>query len=287
MNLISQKTPELKSIYCTFLLVFLASINALFRTEPLQAQLSESAFSDQKFVIHSRILNEDRSCLIRLPENYDPSESKKYPVLVLLDGSAHFGIASRDVRSLSSEKLIPEMIIVAIENVDRERDFTITKLETVRENTMGGRRKFLDFMEQELIPYVDEHYRTKPFRILTGHSLGGLLAMNSYIDPNSLFNAYISLDPSIWWDEEIMNEKVALTSPASFEKKLYIATANMDNRNIERNKNRHDRLYSLLVEKAGDSANLKHETFNNENHRSVPGAAISEGLKFLFDSQKE
>ncbi len=241
----------------------------------------------RSFTIHSDILNEDRKCLLRLPENYDSTHSEKYRVMILLDGSSHFEIASRDVGTLSSQHLIPDIIIVAIENVDRERDFTITKLETVRENTMGGGRNFLNFIEQELIPFVDEQYRTRPFRILTGHSLGGLLAMNSYIDPNSLFNAYISLDPSIWWDKEIMDEKVASISPASFEKKLYIATANQDNRNVERNKNRHDRLYSLLVEKAGDSVNIKHETFNNENHRSVPTVAISEGLRFLFDSQKE
>jgi len=77
---------------------------------------------------------------------------------------------------------MPETIIIAIENVDRERDFTVTKIKTKRPNTMVGGRNFLNFIEKELIPYIDKNYRTESFRTLAVHSLDGLLTLNSYRD---------------------------------------------------------------------------------------------------------
>ena len=75
--------------------------------------------------------------------------------------------------SSNRNHLISEIIIIAIENIDRERDFTVTKIKTKRPNTMGGGRNFLDFIEKELIPYIDNNYKAEPFRTLVGHSLGG------------------------------------------------------------------------------------------------------------------
>jgi predicted alpha/beta superfamily hydrolase len=181
---------------------------------------------------------------------------------------------------------MPETITVAIENVDRERDFTVTKIKTKRPNTMGGGRKFLDFIENELIPYVDKNYRTEPYRILAGHSLGGLLTLNSYMDENSLFNTYISIDPSIWWDEQMMTEKVDSILPLSLKKKLYIATANQGEANYERNKKRHETLYTLLNKRAEEPLNVKIEYFENESHRSVPLIALYKGLRFLYDENQ-
>ncbi|VXD10541.1 conserved hypothetical protein [Marinoscillum sp. 108] len=240
-----------------------------------------------KFVIESNILDEERTCLISLPDSYNDSclASKKYPVIILLDGYTHFKTASGIVHFMSSKRnrnnLMPESIIIAIENVDRERDFTVTKIKTKRPNTMGGGRSFLNFIENELIPYVDENYRTEPSRTLIGHSLGGLLTLNSYMDENSVFNAYISIDPSIWWSEEMMKNKVDSISSISLNKKLYIATANQGEANYERNKQRHDNLYTLITKRSEEPLNVEIKYFEKENHRSVPLIALYEGLMYI------
>ena len=240
-----------------------------------------------KLVIKSNILDEERTCLISLPDSYNNSSEvdKKYPIIILLDGYTHFKTASGIVHFMSSNRnrnnLMPESIIIAIENVDRERDFTVTKIKTKRPNTMGGGRNFLNFIEKELIPYVDENYRTEPSRTLIGHSLGGLLTLNSYMDKNSVFNAYISIDPSIWWNEEMMKNKVDSISSISLDKKLYIGTANQGEANYERNKQRHDSLYTLITKKSDKPLNIEIEYFEKENHRSVPLVALYEGLKYI------
>ncbi|PHN99948.1 esterase, partial [Rhodobacteraceae bacterium 4F10] len=225
-----------------------------------------------KFVIKSNILGEERTCLISLPDSYNESSEvdKRYPVIILLDGNTHFKIASGILHFMSSNRnqnnLIPESIIIAIENVDRERDFTVTKIKTKRPNNMGGGRIFLNFIEKELLPYIDKKYKTKPFRTLIGHSLGGLLTLNSYMDKNSVFNAYISIDPSIWWNEEMMKNKVDAISSISLDKKLYIATANQGEANYKRNKQRHDSIYTLIKKKSDKPLNIEIEYFENENH---------------------
>ena len=211
--------------------------------------------------------------------------AKKYPIIILLDGYTHFKTASGIAHFMSSNRnrnnLMPESIIIAIENIDRERDFTVTKIKTKRPNTMGGGRNFLNFIEKELISYVDENYRTEPSRTLVGHSLGGLLTLNSYMDKNSIFDSYISIDPSIWWSEEMMKNKVDSISSISFEKKLYIATANQGEAKYERNKKRHDNFYALMTKKSDEPINVAIEYFEKENHRSVPLIALYNGLKYI------
>ncbi len=237
--------------------------------------------------IHSQILNENRKLLVSLPDSYqDPSKANStYPIIILLDGFVHFKTTSAIVDFMGSRTnrnyLMPETIVVAIENVDRERDFTVTKLKTKRPNTMGGGKNFLNFIEKELIPFLDDKYRTTSHRTLIGHSLGGLLTINAYLDETKLFDTYLAIDPSIWWDETVMLEKVRRTTQASIGKKLYLATANQGKANYERNKKRHDSFIAFLQERWGEKLKIKQDYFEKDDHRSVPLPAIYEGLKYL------
>ena len=271
----------MKNILMTFFSVI------LFVSQPLFGQNATDIILGSELAIRSNILNEDRTCFISLPDSYNEMSEvkKKYPIIILLDGHTHFKTATGIVHFMSSNRnrnrFMPESIIIAIENVDRERDFTVTKIKTKRPNTMGGGRNFLNFIEKELIPYIDNNYRTESIRTLVGHSLGGLLTLNSYMDRNSIFDAYISMDPSIWWDEAMMKKKVDSTSAIALAKKLYIATANQGETNYERNKKRHDSLYALMEKKSDGHLNVELEYFEKENHRSVPLIALYEGLKYI------
>jgi predicted alpha/beta superfamily hydrolase len=279
-------TQPIKIIIITFFTILIFGGPILF------AQQNHDIIVGSTFRINSTILNQDRNILISLPDSYNDSskEKKKYPIMILLDGYTHFKTAAGIVHFMGSDsngnRFIPETIIVAIENIDRERDFTVTKIKTKRPNTMGGGKNFLDFIEKELIPYIDKYYSTKTHRILAGHSLGGLLTLNAYMDQNSLFDAYISIDPSIWWDEQMMTDKVVAISPLAFKKRLYVATANQGEASYERNKKRHDTFYTLMKKRAAGPLNAKIEYFENESHRSVPLIALYEGLKYLYDENQ-
>ena len=271
----------MKNLIITILYLLLFSAQSTF------GQTKTAIIIGNKFDIKSTILDEKRTCLISLPDSYYDASGvdKRYPIIIVLDGYTHFKTAAGIVHFMSSDRirnnLMRESIIIAIENVDRERDFTLAKIKTKRPNTMGGGRDFLNFIEQELISYIDENYRTAPHRTLVGHSLGGLLTLNSYMDTNSIFNAYISIDPSIWWNEEIMKKKVDSISSISLNKKLYIATANQGEGSYARNKKRHDDLYALLKKKSKKALQVEIKYFEKENHRSVPLIALYEGFKYI------
>lgn len=242
---------------------------------------------DHSFTIHSNILKENRTCLISLPEGYNNPENakKKYPIAIVLDGKTFYKTVTGVVHFMSSVRnrnhFMPETIVVAVINVDRERDFTFTKIKTKRKNTMGGGKKFLSFLEKELVVLLNYKYRTEPYTTLIGHSLGGLFVLNAYINSNTSFDNYLAIDPSIWWTKKAMIEKIATINPGRFTKRLYIATANQGKRNYIRNQKKHQQLATLLEQKSEGKIPLKLSYFENEDHRSVPLVALYEGLFFL------
>ena len=242
-----------------------------------------------KHSLRSDILNEDREYWISLPDSYDDKESsyKSYPVLIVLDGNVHFKAIAGMANYMSSDVYrswkIPEMIVVAIQNVDRRRDYTPDKINTVRANNTGGGERFLSFLEDELIPELDQKYRTAPYRILFGHSLGGLLATHAYMKQKTLFNSFIAVDPSFGtWDSETMDKKLDSLTEQSFERFIYIATANWGKRNI-RNRDRHVRFYESLNSRCKGELPAKLEYFENENHSSVPIIAFHNGISAIFE----
>ncbi|MBB6326344.1 hypothetical protein FHS59_001972 [Algoriphagus iocasae] len=235
--------------------------------------------------IHSSILDEDRSYWVSLPESYGNPESsyKEYPLLIVLDGSSFFHPISGMTNYMGSIGRIPEMIVVGIQNVSRTRDFTPDKIVTARENDFGGGDNFLAFLEEELIPKLDQEYRTVPYRILFGHSLGGLLAAHAYMKENTIFNSFLAIDPSIGsWDAETMDKKLEAIGPNSFKRYIYFATANWGKRNI-RNRDRHVRLYESLNSNYDGVFPAKLEYFENEDHSSVPMIAFHNGINSIFE----
>ncbi|NMM48130.1 alpha/beta hydrolase-fold protein [Marinigracilibium pacificum] len=261
----------------------------LIGVNQLKSQDSEQIVIGSKHLLHSNILDEDREYWVSLPDSYNQEESsyKKYPLLIVLDGNVHFISISGMVNYMSSDLYrswkIPEMIVVGIRNVDRRRDYTPDKIVTVRENNSGGGENFLSFLEDELIPELDQKYRTNSYRILFGHSLGGLLATHAYMKEETLFNAFIAVDPSFGtWDEETMDNKLDTVTSRSFERFIYMATANWDKRNI-RNRDRHIRLYEALNSKCEGEFHAKLEYFENENHASVPPIAFYNGISTIFE----
>lgn len=239
--------------------------------------------------LKSDILNEDREYWINLPDSYNDKESsyKRYPILVILDGNIHFKAISGIVNYMSSDSYrngrIPEMIVVAIQNVDRRRDYTPDKIITVRENNSGGGDLFLSFLEDELLPELDKNFRTSPYRILFGHSLGGLLATHAYMKEKTLFNSFIAVDPSFGtWDSETMDKKLDALTEQPFKRFIYIATANWGKRNI-RNRDRHIRFYESLNSKYKGKLPAKLEYFENEDHSSVPIIAFHNGISTIFE----
>ncbi len=149
----------------------------------------------QKKVIHSNILNEDRTYQIYLPQSYDWAIDRSYPVLYVLDGESNFIHTTATVDFLSSTNEIPELIVVAITSTVRVRDFTQTDWSSHWIGG-GGANNFKNFLSKELISEIEKNYRTNNFRILSGHSAAGQFVLYSLTSEPSLFNATPSNEPA-------------------------------------------------------------------------------------------
>lgn len=269
--------------FITFIFFLISGIHLVY------AQSDDQIVIGTKHVLHSDVLDENREYWVSLPESYNEETSlyKNYPLLILLDGHAHFKSITGMVNYMSSgyngNRSVPEMIVVAIQNVNRRRDFTPDKIVTTRDNDSGGGDTFLRFLEDELIPKLDQEFRTIPYRILYGHSLGGLLATHTYMKEKTIFNSFIAVDPSFGtWDAVTMDKKLDAVRDQSFERFIYIATANWGKRNIK-NRDRHVRLYESLNNKCEGEFPAKLEFFEDENHGSVPAIAFYNGITSIFE----
>ena len=190
------KTRTISLLPALLLLVILFSSTSI-----LTAQREYDLVQATEVMIESSILDEMRFASIYLPPNYETG-SQKYPILYLLDGRTHLHHASGAVSFLTNMGIIPQMIVVAVQNVDRTRDFSPTHVE--ERPTTGGAGKFLDFMEIELMPFVSRNYRTGTYDILVGHSFGGTFATYTLLEKPGLFNAYIAISPYMMYDNDFV-----------------------------------------------------------------------------------
>jgi len=161
-------------------------------------------------ILKSEILQEDRPIIISLPIGYE-NNMDTYPVLYLLDGLGNIKHQVGTVELLTESGIVPPMIIVAIESLDRAKDLTPSYAGAdayAGANTdipqSGGASNFLQFLERELILYVESNFRTHPYRLLEGHSFGGLFCTYALMNKPELFDAFIIQAPALWWNKEEM-----------------------------------------------------------------------------------
>jgi len=233
--------------------------------------------------IKSEILSEERDVLISLPSEYNLN-NEKYTTLYVLDADVNFGITNEIIKFLSYYGVVEETIVVGIPNLNsntRNRDFTYTKSTTYPEDfpTAGGGAKFKEFIDREVIPFVDSNYRTSSKRILTGHSMGGLFVLNTVIYNDTSFSGYIAISPTLWWNERELLEKTKtfLASKKTFDKYVFISRANESEKNIADVKS----LKNIYESFDFEECRIDFHLYPSENHASTLIVATSNALAKL------
>ena len=249
--------------------------------------------------IQSKELAEKRILNIYLPEGYKQNDTTKYPVIYLLDGSAdedfiHI-VGLVQFNSFEWVNQVPKSIVVSIATVDRKRDFTFpTAIEGDKKSypTTGHSDKFISFIEKELQPYIQAKYKTNANKALIGQSLGGLLATEILIKKPALFNKYIIISPSLWWDNASLLNQDSEMKGNTFKQQtdVYIGvgkeglTPTEIPRVMEVDAN-------LLTEKIKGFKNKNVKVYFDflpqENHATIMHQAVSNSFKFLYPVVKK
>jgi len=275
-------------------IIFLAAIHMV-----ANAQNEESILVGKKTTIFSSILKENRKIWIYNPGQTAiiPIADKRYPVVYVLDGEAHFLSTVGMIQQLSQANgnaVLPEMIVVGIENTNRPRDLTPS---LITSDNNAKPNPFVNFLETELMPYMDKNYNTAPYRILVGHSLGGLTAIDILTNSPKLFNAYIAIDPSMWYDDEkfLNNTIFQIPNKKLQGTRLFIGTANtmpkgMDLAKLDKDRSaetQHIRsifkLDNFIKGHANTGLKYSLKYYENESHVSVPLISEYDGLRFIFN----
>jgi predicted alpha/beta superfamily hydrolase len=236
----------------------------------------------ERVKINSTYLNEEREIQILLPENYQSNMGSNYPVIYLLDGDYSLHGVSGMLDFLANKaQLIPDVILVGIadKGTDKYRQYmTPAGLTAPFKQDDGGKAElFLTFLEKELKPYVNNHYRAANNSILVGHSMGGLFVLNALLESPNAFEHFVSMSPSVW-----LNDHAIMTKAKSFIGKskhkptsLYLSLGDEERQGLYG-------VLQILDETQPKNIDWQFSHYPNENHNSVGLVALRADLKKIF-----
>lgn len=263
--------------------ILILSVNLAFG-QLIPEKVSETEFTIGKSVtIKSVVLGENRDLNVYLPLSYATDSLKTYPVIYLLDGSKDedFIHVSGIVQfgSFSWINMVPESIVIGIGNVDRKRDFTYpsqNELDQKEFPTSGNSEKFIDFIGSELQPFIESSYRTSKVKTIIGQSLGGLLATEILFKQPNLFDNYVIVSPSLWWDDEkLLNFN---PTPYSSTKSIFIG-GGKEGEIMERTTKE---LYHKLDKLNGGNTTLFYEFFEDKSHGDALHIVVYTAFEEIF-----
>ncbi len=231
--------------------------------------------------LNSKVLGRDVNVQVSLPEGYDAGAAR-YPVLCVLNGAFTFGYEHGVVQVLSRMQAIPGMIVVGVPGFD-DGGYVPTPFEQRGETPTAADRS-IRFLKEELIPFVERNYRTNPFRILYGHSVGGLFTIYTMFNFPELFSGYIAGSPWFQVNDGYWLKNIdKLAKERNLNGKLLFMTVGKGEADLT------VETYKDL-EKWFNAASLpglaRKSAWVEGDHGSMVGRNTYDGLQFIFDGWK-
>ena len=281
----------MKTFFCSFIILLFSYCTEAQENNPFTIGFEKSSPSE--------ILGEQRKVWIHIPNSNggnDNTGKGRYPVIYLLDGDANFNTVVSITEFMSNAGLCPPMIVVGVLHPDRMTDLTFgTDNETP--GIVGRGEKFMLYVEKELMPYIESNYPTASYKILIGHSVGGLTVVNALMHHPYLFNAYVSLDAALWWNnQQIVKEAKMILANKNYKgKTLFMVLANrmekgMDTLEVQKDTTEGTELIRSNLEfiryvsnSKTNQLRFKHKYYEDDNHSSVRLIGEYDALRFIFD----
>lgn len=246
----------------------------LFFSIAIYAQNKTESFDSEK-------LSEKREITISLPPSYEKNTSKKYPILVLLDGDFLFDPFYGAITYGSYWDDFPETIIIGIHQNHNDERVDDTEYDDAQGLPAEKGAAFYEFIGQELLPYIEKKYRVAPFRMIAGlDTTAGYLNFFLYKE-NPIFNAYISLNPDL---APLMEKRVAEQLSAAKSPVFYYLSTSEDE--IKQIAEPIKMLNDNIKKDNNPLVNYKFESFKGAGHYSQTLYAIPSALHQIFETYK-
>ena len=242
---------------------------------------------DERYLISSEV-NCTFKLNICLPVSYNESEDI-YPIMILTDAYSATGIAQSTFDCLTLSKTSPDVIVVGIDypytdftqlQRYRFRDMLPTHVEGYEPS--GDADKFINFIEKELFPYIQNNYRVDTTDIaFYGHSAAGLLGSHILLEKPNLFNRYVIGSPGYYWDDNEMIKRIQGMDKVGGKSKIVIYSY-IGGNEYDGSLNNWNTFNNLLKEKISSQIHFKDQIYKDEGHYSVYPAAFSTAIKFIY-----
>lgn len=249
---------------------------------------------DVRYLISSEV-NSTFKLIIDLPHSYNETEDI-YPVMILTDAYSATGIAQStfDCLTLSKTKTSPDVIVVGIDypytdmtqlQRYRFRDMMPTHVEGYEPS--GDADKFINFIEKELFPYIQNNYRVDTTdRAFYGHSAAGNLGSHILLEKPYLFNRYVIGSPGYWWDDNEIIKRIQGMDKVGGKSEIKIYSY-MGGNESDRSLNNWNTFNNLLKEKISSQIHFRDQIYKDEGHYSVYPAAFSTAIKFIYSNDAQ
>ncbi|WP_222611119.1 MULTISPECIES: alpha/beta hydrolase [Undibacterium] len=232
----------------------------------------------------SKNLGETRRINVYLPEVYTIDKSSSFPLMVMLDGGMaedFLHISGLIQISIANGTMRP-FILVGIENTVRRRDLTSPSDNALDKRDLpnaGGAAQFRQFLVNEMLPQIEQRYRTTPERVLIGESLAGLFTLETLVQSPDAFQTYIALDPSLWWNDEKLTADFAakLKANPKLVKNLYFASSG------QKGMEKVIQHFADVLEQAKpEGLKWTYEKYPSETHATIYHPAALRAFRTLF-----
>ena len=244
-----------------------------------------STFASQ-ISLKSQYLDQQPEILIKLPDSYETEKDKHYPVFIVLGGKDNVELVGSMLHRLHVSNGSNEHIVVGVKSTDPLNDLAPTVNLDPRGpvGAGGGADAFLNFIEIELVPFINKQYRVTNHKTISGHSVGGLLVIHAFHSRPSLFQAHLAFSPAVWWGKSETAEatKHYILSGSDTKSYLYlnIGTESGFMRDI------YDSFTETLIRNRSIDLILKTEVYSESDHDFTFAAGLYSALRGLYKYQQ-
>lgn len=237
----------------------------------------------ETFTIKSKALGETRRINVYRPQPWGLDPKTPLPVLYMPDGGIgeDFLHVAGLVQVLTGNGSMRPFLLVGIENTERRRDMTGPSRDPEDQKIaprIGGSAAYRDFLRDELMPQVRQRYATTDERALIGESLAGLFVIETLLQEPTLFNSYIALDPSLWWNGGALLSGAGKQVPSVARSGARLFLASSGQPELAASSAR----LAALLQQASPATLVKYQPLPEETHATIYHPAALQGLRTLF-----
>jgi len=244
--------------------------------------------------VPSKVFHTARDISIWLPDGV-AAPAARYPVLVFPDAEekGQFRSALANIQFLVDRQLIPPLMVVGVPYLaNRIHELTPPASGSTAQNypTAGGADRTMQFIADELLPWVDARYPTLPTRLLAGHSAGGLFALYAMVTRPDVFRIVIAMSPALFWNDDAFSAEAAarLAADTLHARTLFLTSGGLETGGLEAPIDRPTtafaaRLTTLLDSLHSNRLRFESRRYPRDGHTMTPLPGLVDGLRMAFE----